>query len=196
MIGGHRVAAAAVRYGFGCACHAAEWSIRYLLVKSRVVQSSSSFSLGFMGGVSHIIMRKHSAEGTTTSSTPRQLSSSAVPKENHVHNALAAVKNNVPAMRCVHCRCDNPMKVLLPYLQWFTVAYSGDAGSRLALGKGATASQLLVACCSPLFPSYASMAGEQAVLLLEQSKCQLFLDGKRQNVAKISLLVRSLRWGI
>lgn len=88
------------------------------------------------------------------------------------------------------------MKVLLPYLQWFTVAYSDDAGSRLVLGKGATASQLLVACCSLLFPSYDSMASEQAVLLLEQSKCQLFLDGKRQNVAKISLLVRSFWWGI
>ncbi|KFI39587.1 hypothetical protein BASA_1582 [Bifidobacterium animalis subsp. animalis] len=43
------------------------------------------------------------------------------------------------------------MKVLLPHLQWFTVAYSGDAGSRLVLGKGATASQLLVACCACSF---------------------------------------------
>ncbi len=64
-------------------------------MNSRVVQSSSSFSLGFMGGVSHIIMRKDSAEGITTSSTPRQLSSSAFPKTNHIHNALTAVKNNV-----------------------------------------------------------------------------------------------------
>lgn len=181
-----------------------QWLLRidyllYVRVIGRVHSSSlfsASYSLVFMGGVNQNDRRKNNAEETTMPSTPRQLSSSAVPKENHVHNALAAVKNNVPAMRRVHCRCDNPMKVLLPYLQWFTVAYSDDAGSRLVLGKGATASQLLVACCSLLFPSYDSMASEQAVLLLEQSKCQLFLDGKRQNVAKISLLVRSFWWGI
>ena len=122
-----------------------QWLLRidyllYVRVIGRVHSSSlfsASYSPVFMGGVNQNDRRENNAEETTMPSTPRQLSSSAVPKENHVHNALAAVKNNVPAMRRVHCRCDNPMKVLLPYLQWFTVAYSDDAGSRLVLGKGA-----------------------------------------------------------
>ena len=86
-----------IRQGGCCGIVYSPWGL-----STGVEYFSSSSSLDFMDGVAHSVIRKNNAEVTTTPSRPRQLSSSAFPKTNHVHNALAVVKNNVPAMSRFH----------------------------------------------------------------------------------------------
>lgn len=80
-------------------------------------------------GVIHIIMRRNSADRTTTLITPCQLSNSDFPKANNIHNALVIAKSTVPATMRHHWRFDSPMTIYLTFRRYFCQQPTGPQTS-------------------------------------------------------------------